>query len=242
MNPAARLLWPALTLLILIGVSSSAIRVAAPRFAHEVVVPTRARALVSMGIVDARAQERAAQVQEFEEKFTRHRAAILWHVIPGALFLLFAPLQFVRRIRGRYPAVHRWSGRTLILLALASVLPGMWFGLFMPTGGRGETIVIALFGTLFVGALARAWFAIRRKQTAVHREWMTRAFAVALGISSVRLFAVPLDLLLTPMGWSSPAIFVASLWFGFGTTSLAAELWLYATRPRRVASFSIATV
>lgn len=231
-----------LTLLILIGVSSSALRVAAPRFVHEVVVPTRARALVSLGIVDARAQERALQVQEFEEKFTRYRAAILWHVIPGSLFLLFAPLQFVRRIRSRLPALHRWSGRALIVIALASILPGMWFGLFMPTGGRSETVVIALFGTLFVAAIARAWLAIRHKQIAVHREWMIRAFAVALGISTVRLFAAPLDLLLTPMGWSSPAIFVASLWLGFGSTSLAAELWLYATRPHRVASLSPAAI
>lgn len=241
MSLAHRLLWPALTLLILIGVSSSAMRVAAPRFAHEVVVPARARVLVSLGIVDSRAQERALQVREFEEKFTRHRAAILWHVVPGGLFLLFAPLQFVRRIRTGYPAIHRWSGRALVLLALASVLPGLWFGLFMPTGGRGETIVIALFGTLFVAAIVRAWLAIRGGRTAVHREWMIRAFAVALGISTVRLFAAPLDLLLTPMGWSSPAIFVASLWCGFGGTSLAAELWLYATRPRRAVSLSPAT-
>jgi hypothetical protein len=241
MNLVKRLLWPMLTLLILIGVSSSALRVAAPRFANDVAVPARAQALVTLGIEDTRAQERVLQVQQFEDKFTRHRAAILWHVVPGALFLLFAPLQFVRRIRGRYPAVHRWSGRVLMLLALASVIPGLWFGLFLPAGGRAETVVIALFGTLFVGAIVRAWIAIRRKQTAVHREWMTRAFAVALGISAVRLFAAPLDLLLTPTGWSMSAIFVASLWCGFGATSLAAELWLYATRPRRVGSLSTAT-
>lgn len=242
MNLARRLLWPSLTLLILIGVSSSAIRVVAPRFAHEVVVPARAQALVSLGIADPRAQERALQVQEFEEKFTRHRGAMLWHVVPGAFFLLFAPLQFVRRIRARYIALHRWSGRALIVLALASVIPGLWFGLFIPTGGRGETIVIALFGALFVGAIVRAWLAIRRKQIAAHREWMIRAFAVALGISTVRLFAAPLDLLLTPMGWSSPAIFVASLWCGFGATPLVAELWIYATRPRRAVSLSPVTV
>jgi hypothetical protein len=238
MNLARRLIWPALTLLILIGVSSSVVRVVKPRFADEVVVPARAQALVSLGITDPRAAERALQVREFEDKFTQHRTAILWHVVPGALFLFFAPLQFVRRIRGRYPSVHRWSGRALILLALASVVPGLWFGLFKPTGGRGETIVIALFGTLFVVAIGRAWIAIRRKQTAVHREWMIRAFAVALGISAVRLFAAPLDLLLTPMGWSSPAIFVASLWCGFGSTSMVAEAWLYLTRPRRASALS----
>jgi hypothetical protein len=238
---ATRLLWPALTLLILIGVTSSALRVAAPRFAQDVAVPTRARALVSLGIEDPRAGERALQVQEFEEKFTRHRAAILWHVIPGSLFLLFAPLQFVRRIRSRHPAIHRWSGRALVVVALASVIPGLWFGLFMPTGGRAEAVVIALFGTLFVGALARAWLAIRSGRTSVHREWMIRAFAVALGISSVRLFAAPLDLLLTPMAWSSPAIFVASLWCGFGATTLVAEFWIHATRPRRAAALSTAT-
>lgn len=236
-----RLVWPALLFLVLVGVSASTMRVLAPTFTNDVVIPTRVQAMASMGVVDPQAAQRIADVDQMERKFARHRGTVLWHVIPGGLFLLFAPLQFVRRIRQRHIALHRWSGRVLLLLALVSFVPAMYFGFIEPAGGRAESFVIGVFGALFLVALTRAWLAIRRKEIQRHREWMIRAFAVALGISMVRLYAAPLDMLLTTRDLSSGAIFVISLWCGFGTTSLLAEYWILHTRPRARVALAPAT-
>ena len=75
-------------------------------------------------------------------------------------------------------------------------------------------------------ALIRAVVAIRRHQVALHREWMIRAFAVALGISTVRIVAAIVDIALTPAGFGPQALFVLSVWTGWAMTVGAAELWI----------------
>src|SRR4051794_22117475 len=46
--------------------------------------------------------------------YALHKELTQLHVIPGALFMILGPLQFVRRIRTRYPTFHRWSGRVFV--------------------------------------------------------------------------------------------------------------------------------
>src|SRR6266567_2802854 len=47
-----------------------------------------------------------------------HRALTLAHVLPGMLFMVLGPLQFVRRIRSSYPWLHRWTGRAFLIASL----------------------------------------------------------------------------------------------------------------------------
>ncbi|HVE65586.1 MAG TPA: hypothetical protein VNC59_03320 [Thermoanaerobaculia bacterium] len=49
---------------------------------------------------------------------------------------------------------------------------------------------------------------------AVESEWMIRAFAIVLGISTVRVVGMLFDVALTPTGVSPRAVFVLSLWTG----------------------------
>jgi hypothetical protein len=70
---------------------------------------------------------------------------------------------------------------------------------------------------------------IRRGNIAAHRAWMLRAFALMLGISTVRIVALFLDLALTPLAYPAETIFVASLWIGWVGTLAAAEVWLRQT-------------
>ena len=111
---------------------------------------------------------------------------------------------------------------------------GLFFGVLLPYGGAGEATAIALFGGLFVLAAGKALVAIRRRQVARHREWMIRAFAIALAVSTVRIVGPTLDLMLTPAGLRLPEIFVLSLWTGWTITVGAAELWIRYTRPDRL--------
>jgi hypothetical protein len=154
----------------------------------------------------------------------------LLHIVPGGVFLVLAPLQFSSRIRSRHIAFHRWSGRFLMVTSLVATLAGLSFGLRMPYGGPGEVSAILFFGSLFIFSVVRAFIAIRRRDVARHREWMIRAFAIAVGISAVRIVAAVLDIAFTPVGLAPPDLFALSLWTGWGLALAAGELWIRYTR------------
>jgi len=168
--------------------------------------------------------ERREDVRRFDGRFAAHPLLTLLHVLPGGILLTLAPLQFSRRIRSRHIQFHRWSGRVLILTTFAVLLTGLYFGVLMPYGGPSEAMAAALFGGFCLAAVGRAFLAIRRRQVARHREWMIRAFAIAIGISTIRLVGGVFDIVLTPAGYRSPEIFVLSFWSGWLLTLGAAEL------------------
>jgi uncharacterized membrane protein len=141
-----------------------------------------------------------------------------------------APLQFSPRVRSRFIQFHRWSGRLLVLAAITAASTGLFFGLFIPFAGPGESVPIALFGGLLLYALLKAVVAIRGRQVARHREWMIRAFALALAISTVRIVGAVLDLTVTPAGFGPRPMFVVAIWTGWVTTLGAAEIWIRYTR------------
>ena len=139
-------LWCAVILLIVIGVVASTGRTMFPGDFGVSIDPIRTTAFHALNRLDPAALQREQEVRLIDAKFGAHRLATWMHVIPGAIFLLFAPMQFSSRLRGRYLRFHRWSGRLLVVTAFAAVLPGFYFGLLMPYGGVGESVVIALGG------------------------------------------------------------------------------------------------
>ena len=169
-------------------------------------------------------------VVAFSRTYTQHRTNTMMHALPGALLLLLAPLQFSKRIRNRYRTFHRWLGRALLLLIVSVGATAFYFGLFTPFAGPGESVAVVIFGGLFTFSALRAYIAIRRRDIERHREWMIRMFALAIGISTVRV--VNLALLLVFVGQVRET-FVPSLFLGFGVTLLFAEYWIRRTRPRR---------
>jgi uncharacterized membrane protein len=222
----AVLAWAATALLVLVGVASTALRGAyLPDLAART-EPTRQRVLRALGAADPPAAGRAAELERFDRRFAAHPRATRLHILPGALFLLLAPLQFAPRLRSGFPRLHRWSGRLLLALGLVTAATGFYFGLLMPFGGAAEAVAIALFGGVFLAALALAFVAIRRGEVARHRAWMIRAFAVAAGIATVRLVGAVFEVVLTPAGWHPRSIFVLGLWTGWSLTLAAGEVWI----------------
>jgi uncharacterized membrane protein len=225
-----RALWAAVVFLVIVGVTAAVSRMVYPNDLATRADPLRWRIFAALDVADPLAPQRAEESRRFDSHFAAHPLVTLLHVGPGALFLLLAPLQFIPRIRRRYPRIHRWSGRVLVLLAIPVGLSALFFGLFIPIGGTPERIAIALFGGGFLFAISRAWVAIRRKQVAIHREWMIRAFALAIAISVIRVIGPVVDLTLTPRGVRPPQILVVALWIGWPLTIAAAELWIKRTR------------
>ena len=186
--------------------------------------------MAALELRDPEPATRAAEMARFDRNYARHPRAALGHVLPGALFLALAPLQFRGRLRARHPRLHRWTGRALLLAALASTGSALFFGLRTPFAGMAEAVPISIFGAVFLFALARAYAAIRAREVARHREWMIRAFAVAVGIATVRVVGFVLDLALTPLGVPVMTGFVMALWVGWVSSVVTAEAWIRHTR------------
>jgi uncharacterized membrane protein len=226
-----RAVWLGVIVLVMIGVASGIARgVFIDDFATRL-EPMRQGLLDAFRRDDALASERGAEMAWFDGRFAAHPVVTLLHVLPGAGFLLLAPLQFSARIRRRHIRIHRWSGRVLLVAAIIGAFTGLYFGLLMPYGGWGEAAPVAIFGGLFLAAIARGYVAIRRRQVARHREWMIRVFALAIAIATVRIVAGVLDIAFAPAGFPPRQLFVISLWTGWLITLTVAELWIRHTRP-----------
>jgi uncharacterized membrane protein len=217
-------------LLVLIGLTAALGRGAFIGDLANRIEPLRQHFVNVFGVPDPLASRRAEELALFDGRFARYRVATLLHVGAGAILLVLAPLQFVRRVRERHLRFHRWSGRVVVLAGWTTGLAGLFFGLLMPYGGAAESVAIALFGALFLTAVTMGLVSIRRGRVARHREWMIRAFALAIAVSVVRVVAMLLDVALTPAGVGPRNIFVLSIWIGWLVSLGAAEVWIAHTR------------
>ena len=157
------------------------------------------------------------------------------HVVLGAFYLMFAPFQFVRRIRSRHLGYHRRMGRVLVALGLVVGATALFMGLVIPFSGWAERVLIALFGSLFLFALAKGFVHVRAGRVALHREWMIRAFAIALAIATQRLIFVPsLLVVVDPTGRQIVTLSIAAWSAALVLHSSLAEVWIRLTRKRRV--------
>lgn len=158
--------------------------------------------------------------------FPQQRAVYLVHTVPliahiagGMLALLTGPVQFVRRLRDRAPAVHRWTGR----MYLVGVGVGGLGGLAMARLAYGGPAARLGFAALAVAWLYATWMAyrrIRRGDVASHRRWMVRSFALTFAAPMLRLWlpglmatGLPFDVAYPSVAWLCwlPNLVVAEL-------------------------------
>jgi len=168
----------------------------------------------------------------FDSAFERHPLLTMIHIIPGLLFVTLGPFQFVRMLRTRRPRLHRWIGRIIVASGLIIGATALIMGPKMAIGGANEAAATTFFGTLFLFALIRGYLHIRRRNVALHREWMIRAFAIGLAVTTIRpiigaFFATSPLTHLTPHDF-----FGTAFWLGFTAQMIAAEIWINYTRPR----------
>jgi hypothetical protein len=113
---------------------------------------------------------------------------LLPHGIFGAIVLLFAPLQFSERIRQRFTKAHRVMGRMYVVGALLLAPMGAYIQYFQERMGapRSFTVLGIIDATMLMTATTLALlFAIKRK-IALHRQWATRSYALALVFIAAR--------------------------------------------------------
>jgi uncharacterized membrane protein len=167
-----------------------------------------------------------------DSHFASQRALTLTHILPGMVFMILGPLQFIRNLRSRYPRFHRWSGRLFLTASAIVGVTGVTMAFRKTVGGLDEKAAIILFGTFFLVALAKAlWHALHR-EFAQHREWMIRGYAIGLAVATIRpivggFFAAAL---LSGHAPELKEFFGTAFWVGFTLQTIAAEIWINYTR------------
>lgn len=162
--------------------------------------------------------------------FANHPILTLIHILPGLLFFLLAPLQFVTRLRNRAPRLHRWLGRTALLLGLVVGISALAMSFRIAIGGINEIAATVLFDVLFLFCLVRGWRCARRRDFVHHREWMIRLFGIGLGIATTRPIMGVFFATSRLTGLTPHQFFGTAFWLGFTLTLIAAESWINYTR------------
>ncbi|MGH9695917.1 MAG: DUF2306 domain-containing protein, partial [Bryobacteraceae bacterium] len=165
--------------------------------------------------------------------FARHPLLTMLHITPGLLFVVLAPLQFVRRLRNRKPKLHRWIGRVVLVCGMIIGGTALVMSPQMAIGGANETAATMLFAIVFLFSLTKASLHIRRGRVALHREWMIRAFAIGFAVATIRpivgvFFATRVFTHLTPHD-----VFGTAFGLGFTIQLMVAEIWINYTRAAR---------
>jgi uncharacterized membrane protein len=215
-----RAVWYGVIFLAVIGVA-----VAVRRMVH--VVPIVLRGYHPPA---APTNPRLAQFAALDDLFARYPILTLVHIVPGLLFMILGPLQFNPTIRARHLRWHRLSGRVFVVCGLVVGISALAMSFGMPAiGGVNQAAATTVFGTLFLFALCRAFWHIRRGEVALHREWMIRAFAIGLAVATIRPI-IGMFFATSPFTGLTPREFFGiAFWIGFVVHLIAAETWIHAT-------------
>ena len=121
-----------------------------------------------------------------------HKAWIIAHIAFMTVPTLLGPFQFLRAFRDKYRRVHRISGRLYIACAIAGALAGLYMSQYSASGTASDLG----FAALAIGVLvttSTALYMILNGRVQLHREWMTRSFALIFAAVTLRLYLAPLE-------------------------------------------------
>jgi len=116
----------------------------------------------------------------------QHYEPFKWWLLPhgifGAIVLLFAPLQFSDRLRQRFTKTHRIMGRLYVIGAIGLAPLGAYIQYYQERMGapRSFTVLGIVDAAMLMGATSLAFLFAFRRKIALHRQWATRSYAIAL--------------------------------------------------------------
>ena len=123
-----------------------------------------------------------------DPRFDAFPVALVVHIVGSAAFALAGAGQFVPRLRqGDW---HRRAGRVVAAAGLLVVGSALWLTLlYEAQPGTGDLLFgfRLAFASAMGAALVLGLAAIRRRDVAGHRAWMTRAYAIGLGAGTQAL-------------------------------------------------------
>ena len=140
---------------------------------------------------------------------------VVVHIVSAVGYTVLGAFQFSARLRRRRPGWHRAAGRVLVVLGLAVALSALWMTLgYARQPGTGVLAYVFRlgFGTAMTASLILGVTAIRRRDIARHRAWMTRAYALALG-AATQLFTLAIGPAVFGPGVLTHDLSLGAAWF-----------------------------
>lgn len=110
------------------------------------------------------------------------------HVLLASVVTLCGLMQLVPALRRKWPRLHRWSGRTFMVIALFMALSGVWLavvrGTYLSVISAAAILINAVLILVFVGL---AWRHAVKRRFEQHRRWAMRTFMVVSGVWFLRI-------------------------------------------------------
>ena len=111
---------------------------------------------------------------------------LIAHIGGGTLALTMGLFQFSSALRKRFLNVHRWMGRLYLIGVLVGSIGAAYMGAIV-SPLRGFGIALEFLAGAWALTSLMAYIAVRRRQIAAHREWMTRSYVLTFGFVLFRL-------------------------------------------------------
>ncbi len=105
------------------------------------------------------------------------------HLLFAAVIVVLGGLQLIPAIRRRWPAFHRWSGRSYLFAAVILSLGGLYLIWIRDSlSGLVNDIAISLNALLILAFAAMALRTAMARRIAEHRRWALRLFIAVGGV------------------------------------------------------------
>lgn len=150
------------------------------------------------------------------------------HAVASALALMLGALQLLTALRRRWPGLHRWTGRSYVLLCGLGALSALWIAPNVESG-RLATLGFSALALAWIVATAQGWCHAVNPRLDLHRRWMIRSYALTAAALSLRLQLLLFEALGLDYGEVS-AFLSFSCWL---PNVIAVELAFWIARSRR---------
>jgi len=110
------------------------------------------------------------------------------HVLLASVVTLGGLMQLIPGLRRRWPSLHRWTGRTFIVIAVFMALSGVWLAVVRGTYlSVVSAVAILINGLLILIFAGLAWRHAIKRRFEQHRRWALRTFMVVSGVWFLRV-------------------------------------------------------
>ncbi|KQY95285.1 hypothetical protein ASD21_07940 [Caulobacter sp. Root1455] len=110
------------------------------------------------------------------------------HVLLASVVTLGGLMQMIPGLRRKWPRLHRWTGRTFLVVAIFMALSGVWLAVVRGTYLSVISAVAILINSLLILIFAGlAWRHAIKRRFEQHRRWALRTFMVVSGVWFLRV-------------------------------------------------------